>query len=336
MTQAKRVIISLMVAVSLSFVALPAQAFATEENSVPAVQNTQAETPAQPKAVAPSPIIKKGKYLYYKQSNGKIRKKAGFVSYAGNRYYVQKGGKLAAGKTLKLKKKRYHVAKSGIVLRGAHKWGKNWYFSNASSGVIDSKMGFKNWKGQKYYVDNKGYLYAGRPFVAGNLPWVADASARCTRLAVEKYDNTVITVAQSQVGTKTGKKYWGFVYNSGFRNRDATPWCATFAAWCYNQGGMMGKIKAVKSLGYVPSYSSFAGRYGKWVNKKTAKPGDLIVFGKSTGRHIGIVERIYGGYIFTIEGNTVQPDKKSTKRLGCVARKVYKLSDKDIRGIIRP
>ena len=66
---------------------------ATTPQPAPAVQ-----TPA-PVPAATSQIIKKGKYYYYKYSNGKIRKKAGFVTVNGKKYYVKKGGKIRTSKT---------------------------------------------------------------------------------------------------------------------------------------------------------------------------------------------------------------------------------------------
>ena len=104
----RRTAISLILVIMLSF----GTAFAYADDQTPAEgmgQNTEQtqEQPSQsgdqevsgeqPQTVVPAPapmpvsrIIKKGKYYYYKQSNGKIRKKAGFVTDLGNRYYVKK------------------------------------------------------------------------------------------------------------------------------------------------------------------------------------------------------------------------------------------------------
>jgi len=87
-------------------------------------------------------------------------------------------------------------------------------------------------------------------------------------------------------------------------------------------------------VGYVPRYTSFAQRRGKWVNKARALPGDVIVFGRD--RHVGIVETVYKGYIYTIEGNSGPTAAIGTRKPGAVTRRVYKISDKDIKGVIHP
>lgn len=65
--------------------------------------------PSKPKSKAG--VLRKGKYYFYRDSKGKIRKKAGFVTWNGNKYYVRKGGRIQTGKTFKVGKFTYRANK---------------------------------------------------------------------------------------------------------------------------------------------------------------------------------------------------------------------------------
>ena len=297
---------------------------------------TQTEEPAPaPKPV--SRIIKKGKYYYYKQANGKIRKKAGFVTDLGKRYYIKKGGKIVTGKTFKVKKKQYRAYRSGVIATGIYKWGGKYYYSD-SLGRWIKKEKIVSWNGNNYYLTKKGVVARNTAFGYNNVPYRADSMGRLTKLAIpDGGGNAVVAVAKKQVGIKTGKKYWKWYFKSRFRNSDATPWCGTFVAWCYHEAGLYGKVSGVRkygNLGYVPSYSRYAKAKGKWVKKSAAQPGDIIVFGKN--RHVGIVEGVVDDCIITIEGNTRINQTVLWGRNGFVARRAFKINDKDIKGIIHP
>lgn len=112
------------------------------------------------------------------------------------------------------------------------------------------------------------------------------------------------SVAMSQIGVKSGKKYWG----SGYVDGDATPWCACFITWCFKNSGQLDLIKGIDNKNYVPSWVKWAKRTGKWSQR--VKPGAVVVFDWSGSRsgggsHIGFVVRdLKNGYIETVEGNT--------------------------------
>ncbi len=312
----------------------------TEEPS----PETPEEVVVQPENPAPAPapvvvsrIIRKGKYYYYKNANGKIRKKAGFVTDCGKRYYIRKGGKIRTSKTFKVRKKYYRADKYGVIKTGVYKWGGHLYYSS-SSGVLRKKAGFVTWNGNKYYVKKGGKIVVNDAFSANNLPYAADANGFVFRLDIPDGDDSpVIDVAKAQVGIMTGKTYWVWYYKTRFRDTDRTPWCGAFVAWCYNKAGLYNKITVAKKygpLGYVPSYSRFADKHGMWVNRYTAKGGDIIVFGRN--RHVGLVEGIVGDYIITIEGNAGPTAIIGCKKPGAVVRNAYKINSSQIKGVIRP
>ena len=135
----------------------------------------------------------------------------------------------------------------------------------------------------------------------------------------------------------TGKTYWVWYYKTKFRDTDYTPWCGAFVAWCYNEAGLYQKISIAKKygpLGYVPTYSRYANKYEKWVNRNEAQGGDIIVFGRNM--HVGLVEGSYGDYIITIEGNAGPTAAWGCHKPGAVVRKAYRKNSGKIKGVIRP
>ena len=122
-------------------------------------------------------------------------------------------------------------------------------------------------------------------------------------------------------------------------------WCAMFVCYVANQVGILGKvIYRDAGAGAIPKEGVSLG-YGKWIKKGGGNPqaGDLILFEPylSSGQirsseymssHIGIVEKISGTTVYTIEGNTVSNDRNSS----VVSRQSYGFSNSRINGYFRP
>ena len=308
------------------------------EPETPAVQPVQKPvTPVvKPKPKPTGSIIKKGKYYYYKDPKGVIRKKAGFVTVSNKIYYVRNGGKIRTNTTFKLNKKYYHANRQGVIVTGIHKWAGGYYYYSDAKGVLKKSAGFVTWKGRKYYANKGGRIVINDGFTVKNIPYIADKAGRVTKVVLPKDNNAVINVARKQVGIMTGKTYWVWYYKTRFRDTDRTPWCGAFVAWVYNKANVYNLISVAKKygpLGYVPSYSRYANKYKKWINKKNARAGDIIVFGRN--RHVGLVEGIYGNYIVTIEGNAGPTAAIGCRKPGAVVRKIYKLNSSKIKGVIR-
>lgn len=288
------------------------------------------------KLVKKAGIIKKGRYYYYKDANGNIRKKAGFVKVAGKYYYVRKGGRIKTGCTFRVNKKYYRASKYGFLKTGVYNWFGHLYYSTAR-GRWKRTAGFVEWNGDQYYVQKGGRIITDEGFVIDNVAYVADSKGRVTEPVFPKrYENKVIRTARRQVGIMTGKTYWVWYYRTVFRDTDRTPWCGAFVAWCFNRAGFYDRVSVAKRfgpLGYVPSYSRYANQYRKWINRRRAHAGDIIVFGRN--RHVGIVEGVYKGYIITIEGNAGPTAAFGCGKPGAVVRKIYDLNNSDIMGVIR-
>lgn len=301
----------------------------------------------KPKSSPQVGVFEKNGYYYYKNPKTyKIRKKAGFVKWKGNRYYVRKGGKIVTGKTFKVGGHYYRARRNGKIPVGVYKWGRGknrkLYYSNPKNGRWIRIKSYRyqkgvKWKGNWYYLQTDSTLAVNRPVVIKNLPYYANSEGVCSKLKVNNTNNAVIKLARRQIGKHTKfqvEGFWTWYFGTRFIDTDATPWCGTFVGWCYMNAGCYDKIRPVGNVAYVPCYSNFANNYGKWTGRSRSRAGDIIVFGRN--RHVGIVERVYKGYVYTIEGNSGPDSDIGTGKPGAVTRRVYKLTDPDIKGVIHP
>ena len=121
------------------------------------------------------------------------------------------------------------------------------------------------------------------------------------------FSGDIVEVALSQVGN-AGDVYWTYM---GFDSR--VEWCACFVSWCANECGYIDADLIPKTAGCVSGESWFRAR-DQWQDSSyTPNPGDIIYFdwdkAETNGQdsitdHVGIVEKVEGGYIYTVEGNS--------------------------------
>lgn len=119
-------------------------------------------------------------------------------------------------------------------------------------------------------------------------------------------DGEIVTVALSQIGNVGGEPYWSWY---GFNSR--VEWCACFVSWCANECGYIDAGVIPKFAGCVWGVEWFRDR-GLWQdNSYEPRPGDIIFFdwddengqdGESD--HVGIVEKVENGTVYTVEGNS--------------------------------
>ena len=112
--------------------------------------------------------------------------------------------------------------------------------------------------------------------------------------------NKVVKVAQKQVG-QYGKKYWNWW---GLNRR--MEWCCVFVSYvAYESGVMETYIPKFAGVTAGMRYFKSKGQF-KYAGKYTPKPGDVVFFNFPSDYlvdHVGIVEKVENGIVYTIEGN---------------------------------
>ncbi len=127
--------------------------------------------------------------------------------------------------------------------------------------------------------------------------------------------DVIVDVALSQVGNVGGEPYWSWY---GFSNH--VEWCACFVTWCADQCGYLDSGAYPKFSGCVFGMQWFQQR-GLWLDGSAEPaPGMLIFFDWATQDgvpdHVGIVEKVENGMVYTVEGNSRDMCKQKQYSLG--------------------
>lgn len=130
----------------------------------------------------------------------------------------------------------------------------------------------------------------------------------------------IVEVAASQIGNVGGEPYWSWY---GFPER--VEWCACFVSWCANQCGYIDAGTSPKFSGCINGMNWFKER-DQWADRSiTPEPGMIIFFdwedeedGGIDGLpdHVGIVEKVENGRVYTIEGNTADSVRERSYPVG--------------------
>lgn len=137
---------------------------------------------------------------------------------------------------------------------------------------------------------------------------------------IDASDDMIVAVALSQVGNVGGEPYWSWY---GFGSR--VEWCACFVSWCANECGYIDAGVIPKFAGCIHGVNWFKER-GQWAdNSAEPAPGMIIFFdwddpdeGGQDGLsdHVGIVEKVENGRVYTIEGNSGDSCRQRSYPLG--------------------
>lgn len=120
-------------------------------------------------------------------------------------------------------------------------------------------------------------------------------------------DGEIVVVALSQIGNVGGEPYWSWY---GFTSR--VDWCACFVSWCANECGYLESGVIPRFAGCSIGIQWFQSR-GLWQDQDyEPRPGDIIFFDWDDGDdgqdgtpdHVGIVEKLEDGIVYTVEGNS--------------------------------
>lgn len=130
----------------------------------------------------------------------------------------------------------------------------------------------------------------------------------------------LIDIASKEIGYKESAgnqtKYGAFTGTNGLA------WCHAFVSWCANQAKISTRIvPKTASTTYGMNWYKSKNRFQEKL-RYTPSRNDLIYFKSDGASHVGIVEKVEGSTVYTIEGNT--SDK--------VARRSYPLTYHTITG----
>ena len=127
-------------------------------------------------------------------------------------------------------------------------------------------------------------------------------------------DGEIVSVALSQVGNVGGQPYWSWY---GFNSR--VEWCACFVSWCANECGYIENGIIPKFAGCIQGSEWFMER-GQWQDGSfTPEAGQIIFFdweGDGLTDHVGIVERVENGTVYTVEGNSGDACRQNSYSIG--------------------
>ena len=175
-------------------------------------------------------------------------------------------------------------------------WAMNKYGEYSKANAIEFSMKTAEAYGWDSYGDMDYVPHVLHYYPLGQIFYDPDTS------------NLIVEVARSQIGNVGGEPYWSWY---GFTER--VEWCACFVSWCANQCGYI-------EAGVFPKFSGcewgvdWFKQHDQWAGRNiTPTPGMIIFFdwedeeggGLDGGAdHVGIVERVENGRVYTIEGNT--------------------------------
>ena len=140
----------------------------------------------------------------------------------------------------------------------------------------------------------------------------------------------IIDVARGEIGYKETPVNIT-KYGEWFGMQDE--WCDMFVCWCAMRAGISEDI--IPKLACCDDTGEWFDERNQYKNSRywggnyTPIPGDIILFDwdkSSDSDHIGIVERVEGDTVYTIEGNSDN----------MVARRAYSLYDNNIRAFCVP
>ena len=140
-------------------------------------------------------------------------------------------------------------------------------------------------------------------------------------------DTAIIEVAISQIGNVGGEPFWSWY---GFNSR--VEWCACFVSWCANECGYIEDGIIPKNANCVGAVNWFK-NHNQWADGSIEPiPGMIIYFDwdnkggsgdqNGTADHVGIVEKVEDGWVYTVEGNASDS----------VARRKYRIGNYEILG----
>lgn len=167
-------------------------------------------------------------------------------------------------------------------------WAKENYGGYAYANAVEFSEMMAERNGWSSYGDKEYVSHVLRYYVFGRIPTGTGSQA-------------IVQVALTQEGNG-GDTYWSWY---GFSSREE--WCACFVSWCADQCGYI-------EAGVIPKFSLCSAGM-EWFESQgqfmdgsyVPATGDLVFFdwgNDGSVDHVGIVESVVDGNIYTVEGNS--------------------------------
>ncbi len=193
---------------------------------------------------------------------------------------------------------------------------------HVATNAAERKLG-RQYLRQAYGVSNGG-RYNGQGCigntVASHSPGAVNpADGRFVTNNPSQAGLQALRAAQSQVGVREATGCNDGLPAQRYAGGRKEPWCADFVSWSFRQTGhpLPGNQRRLAGVSYMETKMKQEGKF----HRGTPQPGDVIFFqnrmasDRGTGRHVGIVEKVENGRVFTIEGNSGNAVRRRSYRL---------------------
>ena len=185
-------------------------------------------------------------------------------------------------------------------------WAMNKYGKYSKANAVEFSINAAERYGWSSYGDMNYVPHVLRYYPLGQIFYDPDTST------------LIVEVARSQIGNVGGEPYWSWY---GFTER--VEWCACFVSWCANKCGYIRSGIIPKFSGCINGVEWFKDR-GQWIgNSFEPSPGMIIFFDwddedgqDGNADHVGIVEKVENGRVYTIEGNTSDSCRRRSYPVG--------------------
>jgi hypothetical protein len=190
--------------------------------------------------------------------------------------------------------------------------------------------------GQPLVVDGRvGPMTWAAMFGETTVPPVFDPPTPLAR-AVLGFAGKEVGVMEVPLGSNSGPRVNQYLESVG--ERAGLPWCAAFVYWCFENAAATLQLKnpAIRTAGAIDLWEEAARRGIQRVTTADAadchslvRPGMVFVIATGGGHgHVGLVEKIEGVVLTTIEGNTnnggsregIGVFRRTSRRIGNVNR----------------
>ena len=163
----------------------------------------------------------------------------------------------------------------------------------------------------------EGQTHAGL-IAAVNAAFGTDIDPDDFKKIMSFVNRQIVDVARSQLGNVGGEPYWSWY---GFPSR--VEWCACFVSWCADQCGYIDSGIMPKFSGCSQGVNWFQAR-NLWMDGSATPTSGMIIFfdwlenGTQDGSpdHVGIVEKVENGRVYTIEGNSGNACQQNSYPIG--------------------